>query len=347
MQRLIEDVAEQIRRQERFTGVGIAVSHRDGPVRLAVNGVRRNRFSVPILQTDKWHIGSITKSITATMIGKLVDEGVLKFESMIPDLLPGISMHPRWVECSLAHLLTHTSGLPRNFPKRVQKIDPPNSTDLVLARRDWIQQTLMQPPKTPCGSAYLYSNVGYSTIGHIIETQTQSCYEEVVGERFFDPCGLNSAGFGAPIGDGPNDQPMGHFDMWWYRKAINPFKGRADNTPIISAAGRAHMNLKDLAAYGRMHLDGELGTDSFLKAETWQKLHEPVKNADSYGWAISTSRTGGRVIWHNGSNTLWYAVLLLSPERNLVLALTANNSASEKARDAIEEALNRIGQSLV
>lgn len=300
LQRLIEGLASQIRVRHRFPAVGIAVRQQGNPIRIAVNGVRRRGSSTQIQLADKWHIGSITKSITATIVGRLVDEDLLTFESAISDLLPDISMHPGWAECTLDHLLSHTSGLPANFPNKIQKINPPKYTDLVLSRRDLIQQTLSQPPKTPIGSTHLYSNLGYSIAGHIVETQTHSCYEELVKERFFEPCGLDSAGFGAPMGDGPDDQPMGHFDRWWYRKAFNPFtgradtfKGRADNTPIISAAGRAHMNLRDLVKYGHMHLEGELGTDSFLKAETWQRLHKPVADDYAYGW-VTQKRFNGR-----------------------------------------------------
>ncbi len=354
MQRYIEDLASQIRVRERFPAVGIAVSYKDNPICMAVDGVRRRGSSVPIQLADKWHIGSITKSITATIVGHLVDEGLLEFESAITDLLPDIYMHSLWAECTLEHLLTHTSGLPANFPNKIQKISPPKYDELVLSRRDVIQDTLSKPPKTPIGSGYSYSNIGYSIVGHIVETQTHSCFEELVSERFFRPCGLDSAGFGAPMGEEPDDQPMGHFDRWWYRKAFSPFqgsantfKGRADNTPIISAAGRVHMNLSDLVKYGRMHLDGELGADSFLKAETWQRLHKPVMDNYACGWVTQESNNGrGLDIWHNGSNTLWYSFLLASPEEDIVLALVTNSGAIEKAENAFLRACEQISDQL-
>ena len=69
------------------------------------------------------------------------------------------------------------------------------------------------------------------------------------------------------------------------------------------------MNLHDLVKYGRKHLDGELGMDHFLNSDTWQRLHKPIMNDYAYGW-VNTLRdwAGGPVIWHNGSNTMWYAL---------------------------------------
>ncbi|MEM9219613.1 MAG: serine hydrolase domain-containing protein [Cyanobacteria bacterium P01_F01_bin.150] len=343
MRQLISELANQIRERERFTAVGIAVGHKDNLIESAVSGVRRHKSTVPVELADKWHIGSITKSITATVLGRLVDSGTLKFDSAISDLLPDISIHPLWEECSLEHLLTHTSGLPANFPMKSQKIDPKTTRELVLARRDLIQEILTKPPKTPSGSAFLYSNLGYAIIGHIIETQTDSCYEEWVREQLFEPLGLDSAGFGPPLGLGPDDQPMGHYSVLWCRKPANPFEGRADNGPIISAAGRAHMNLHDIVTYGRRHLDGELGVDPFLNSDTWKKVHKPIMNDYAYGW-VNTVRdwAGGPVIWHNGSNMIWYALLMLLPKKNAVLAFVTNNGAIRKAEKAFIQAAKQI-----
>ena len=183
MPQLISELADQIREQNSFTAVGISVDYGDNRVESAVSGVRRHKSSVPVELADKWHIGSITKSITSTIVGRLVDSGVLNFESPISELLSDISMHSSWAECSLEHLLTHTSGLPSNFPMKAQAINPETNHELVLARRDLIQEILAKPPKTPSGLAFLYSNIGYTIVGHILETQMDSCYEELAREN--------------------------------------------------------------------------------------------------------------------------------------------------------------------
>ena len=96
LRQLISELANQIRERDRFTAVGISVGHGDNRIESAVSGVRRHKATVPVEVADKWHIGSITKSITATVVGGLVDSGTLKFESAISDLLPEVSMHPLW-----------------------------------------------------------------------------------------------------------------------------------------------------------------------------------------------------------------------------------------------------------
>lgn len=344
---MIEELARQIRARGRFTAVGIALSHRDNPIELAVSGFRQHKCQIPVEVEDKWHIGSITKSLTSTLIAELVEAGAFSFESTIPDLLPDIPMRPSWSQCTLEHLLTHTSGLPANFPWKAQEIDPPTSTELMTARNKLIRETLCKSSKSPAGSAFLYSNLGYAIAGHIAETKMKTCYEELIRDRLLTPIGLESAGFGPPVGEGPDDEPMGHFTVLGFRKPANPFKGRADNGPVMSAAGRAHMNLRDLLAYGRLHLDGELGTADFLKTETWRRLHHASENDYAYGWANKEQDwAGGPVIWHDGSNRMWYALLMLVPHKNIVLAFVTNNGAIKKAEKAFTLAAEQIGRQL-
>jgi len=340
---LIAKLAKQIQEKNRFTAVGIAVCDAGNLTGLAVAGTRRHNSNIAVKAADKWHIGSITKSLTSTMVGTLVDEKLLAFNATIPELLPEIPAHPSWAACSLEHLLTHTSGLPPNFPLRARSIDPATSADLSSMRRDLISAALAKPPRKPSGSVFAYSNLGYAVAGYIAETKTGTAYEELVDQKIFKPYGLESAGFGPPQGETPDDQPMGHYATLWYRKPCSPFEGRADNSPVISAAARAHMNLEDLVTYGNEHLKGELGTGRYLNTNTWRRLHKAVTNDYGYGWMnCEREWADGSVIWHNGSNTMWYAQLMLLPNKNAVLAFVTNNGAIRKAEKAFTAAAKQI-----
>ena len=71
---------------------------------------RRWRF------TDQVHLGSCTKAMTATLIGKLVDEGLLSWSSTIRSVFPELAsqIHPDFQAATLSHLLTHRAGLPHD-----------------------------------------------------------------------------------------------------------------------------------------------------------------------------------------------------------------------------------------
>jgi CubicO group peptidase (beta-lactamase class C family) len=70
------------------------------------------------------------------------------------------------------------------------------------------------------------------------------------------------------------------------------------------------MSLADLARWGQEHLRGERGTDgTLLKAGTLARLHHALPGGPyALGW-VSEQQGERRIIWHNGSNTMWYAIV--------------------------------------
>ena len=91
-----------------------------------------------------------------------------------------------------------------------------------------------------------------------------------------------------------------------------------------------HMTLDDLLTYGQHHLNAGHGKDAILPEESYARLHTPALNNYAYGWIVETRDFGDgpeQVIWHNGSNTMWYALLMLLPERNAMIALATNDGS--------------------
>ena len=107
----------------------------------------------------------------------------------------------------------------------------------------------------------------------------------------------------------------------------------------MGPAGSVHMSLSDLSTYATEHLRGHLGKGKLLSAETYQRLHAPRLNQYAYGWGVKDSgaKTPYTIYWHNGSNTLWYALVVFIPEKNMVVAVTANDGDFEKAEAAAWE----------
>ena len=72
-----------------------------------------------------------------------------------------------------------------------------------------------------------------------------------------------------------------------------------------------------------------------LPQKSWERLHTPFLDDYAYGWVrYQREWAGGPLIWHNGSNTLWYALLMLLPAKNTVIAFATNDGAIEEAEKA-------------
>ena len=80
----------------------------------AVAGVRVRGTDEKATLDDLWHLGSCTKSMTATIAGRLIEKGKLKWESTIAEVLPefGETILPAYRNVTLRELLEHRSGIP-------------------------------------------------------------------------------------------------------------------------------------------------------------------------------------------------------------------------------------------
>lgn len=343
-QTVLEARVARLRKETRLTAVAAAVAVDGRLAGTAATGERRRRGGVPVAVDDRWHVGSVTKSMTATLLAVLEDDGLLAADAPLPALLPDVEMADGWRACTLRHLLTHTAGAPADLPPRCRNVWPDTPEALVAERRRVAAGVLAAAPESPCGERFAYSNVGYTVAGHVAETVAAAPYETLLRGRVFAPLALRSAGFGAPRGERPGMEPVGHRVLFRRRFPVDPFETRADNTPLTAPAGAVHMSVGDLARYGAAHVAGELGADPvLLAAPSWRRLHAPFRDGYARGWIRSPKDWDGRdVIWHNGSNTLWYAFLALLPARNMAVALVTNDGAVRRAEAAFSTLVREL-----
>lgn len=322
-----------------YDGVGAAiVVYDNGKLILsACCGERRVRSGTPTTLADKWHIGSVSKSFTATLIAKLIDDGLLDWNSTIGDTITSVSnVHAQWQRVTLKQLLTHTSGAPANFSVWQHLKKPKSLEDRMQARVKAAATVLYKNLRTQPGLMFNYSNVGYTLAGLMAEEVTGTPWETLMQQKVFDPLGLNTAGFGPPQEtNNPLAQPRGH-----YRLLGRRFSSLNDNTFTIGPAGLIHMDLHDLCKYGNDHLLGLTGAGALLSSTGYTHLHQPMLANYACGWMVEQkTEIDGAIHWHNGSNTLWYTVLALLPAQNQVIAAAFNDGFSIEQKMASVEQL--------
>ncbi len=192
-------------------------------------------------------------------------------------------------------------------------------------RREAVMRVIAEKPKYPRGEKHVYSNVGYTIAGAMAEKATGVCWEDLVKREVFEQLKLTGAGFGPPKSPSETlDQPRGHHVILGRRIGASDTE---DNTPIVGPAGTVHMTLDDLCRFAMEHLQGELGKGKLLSTETYHCLHKPHLDDYACGWVEKqpTYEIPHRVYWHNGSNTMWYALAVFIPGKNMVVAVTSND----------------------
>lgn len=105
------------------------------------------------------------------------------------------------------------------------------------------------------------------------------------------------------------------------------------------------MNLSDLLKYGQLHLSHDHSQHLNITSKNWNILHSPIRDNYACGWVKEFfDWYDGPILWHNGSNTLWYALLMILPAKNLVLAFTTNDGKFTKAERSFFSAAKKITQ---
>ncbi len=328
---------EKIRDAHRLPGLIGGIVKGDTLASIAAVGVRKLGSAEPMQVQDQVHIGSNTKAMTATLLGMLVDDGLLTWSSTIREVFPEVAsrLHSDFQTVTLAHLLTHRAGLPHDASW--WRLPGLTTTD---QRRAALLSLLSQPPLSRPGTVYAYSNAGYVMAGLMAEQVSGQPWEGLIQQRLFEPLGMKSAGFGPPgrsDSDGI-DQPWGH------RETFGRFEPVLhDNAPCMGPAGTVHCSVPDWGKFAALHLRGAEGKGRLLKPATFQTLHTPPPGGDyAGGWTVvERSWARGKTLSHNGSNTYWYASIWIIPARDLA-TLVATNQAGSAAEAACEDATREL-----
>jgi CubicO group peptidase (beta-lactamase class C family) len=334
-------ILEDIRKKHDLPALAVVVV-KDGRIcgRAAV-GVRKWGDPTPVTTNDVFHIGSCTKSMTATLTAMLIDEGKLNWDTTIADVFPELKgkMDKQYESVTVEQLLTHRGGVPGSPPAAAWKRAWEQDGTPVQQRREFIEAVLSQPPEAAPGTKMIYSNQGYSIIGAMLEKLTGTPWETLITHRLFKPLQMDTAGFGPPGTIGAVDEPWGHT-----RKLFRIAPSQVDNPPAIAPAGRVHCSLDDLARYTIFHMDsGQIG--GLLKAETLVRLHTPPPGGEyACGWlVVKRDWAGGTALTHNGSNTMWFVVMWLAPEKDFSVVVGTNIGGTD-AQKATDEAASAMIQ---
>lgn len=340
---------EKVRVQYGVPGM-TAVFIRDGAIiAQGAAGVRKAGSNVRVTMNDKFHIGSCTKSMTATLTALMIEQGRLRWDTTLAEELRMLSfqMRPAWKNVTLLQLLSNHGGAPNDLEEnglwtRLWK----NSFQLPRDQRVILTRELTRstnPVATP-GTKFVYSNAGFAMVGHVIEKKEGGKWEDIIRRRLFSPLGLRSAGFGAPARVGRVDQPWGHnTGPDGKPEPVKPGR-EADNPAAIGPAGTVHMSTLDLASYVIFHLRGARGEATpVLIRESFTKLHTPHFPPHDYalGWGTGNWSLPGRNLGHDGSNTMFYTVVRFAPEANMAMVINAN-WASDAAKKAVYEVFEKL-----
>lgn len=327
---------DAIRKRHQVPGLAAALIHDGKILAIGACGQRKQGSPEAITLEDRFHFGSCTKSMTATLAALLIREGKndLQWKTSIGEVFVDrlTEIHPSYHPVTLEQLLQHLGGCPHDVPPPIwnQLRDPKQTT--AQHRTNLVHGILAhKPAQEPGALPHTYSNAGYVIAGAMLEQRTGRSWEQLITDYLFTPLGLSSFGFGTPANPDQQtiDQPWGHVPRDGNPHPIPPGP-TGDNPAAIGPAGTVHGSIRDLARYTNLHTQGartgaHIGTIT-LTPDDFTRLHTPpAQSTYASGWLRLKRPWAGRyALHHNGTNTMNYAVMWLSPDHHFSMVATCN-----------------------
>jgi CubicO group peptidase (beta-lactamase class C family) len=195
----IEGVINNFVERDAFSGV--VALHKDGQLLFdASHGFAHRGWQIPNTIDTRFRVASIGKASTAVAVLRLVEAGDIDLDTAVVPLL-GLGDTTLSDQITLDHLLSHTSGI-------ADWADEANLTDelweqmwrerpIYTVRRieDYLPLFVKDPPLSPPGATYRYSNAGYMLLGLLIERLTGRDYFSVIEEDVYRPVRMHDSGF--------------------------------------------------------------------------------------------------------------------------------------------------------
>ena len=229
-------LAESVKKH-KLPGMAAAIVGGGRITAIGAAGVRVRGHQEQITTDDLFHIGSDTKSMTATLIAILIEEGKLRWNSTPAEVFAGRGIKqidPAWKRVTLEELLSHHAGVRPNPDMSTLDsllIFKPREQRLRVCRT-----ILEKPPDHEPGKDFLYSNAGYIIAGAMVEAVTDQPWEDLMIERVFKPLGMQHVGFGPPGLSQQGAKPSSSITQPWGHEGagpgIEPGPG-ADNPPSL------------------------------------------------------------------------------------------------------------------
>lgn len=141
--------------------------------------------SRPFLPDSIYGIYSITKMVTSTAILQLAEDGIIRLDQPVGEILKEFSQPP-FDQIQVWHLLTHTSGL---YCDDGCKPDPYHENpNRIMRDPNWVDKLLSKGLSNTPGKEWAYSSLGYNVLGEIITRATGIFAHDYINERILKPC---------------------------------------------------------------------------------------------------------------------------------------------------------------
>jgi len=302
-------------------GIVLAVTDRENLLRVASFGYADLAAGRPIEPGLMFEIGSIGKSFTNIALMQLRDEGRLDLHVPVSRYLPWFEVQSEYEPITTHHLMTHTSGL-------VSGND--------IGTHGLYEAWALRESRTgaPPGEYFRYSNVGYKTLGFLLEELDARPYQDAIQARVLDPLGMRDShpvigyetrkraavGYRRFYDDRPEHRDHGLVPALWTEYGVG------DGCQAATA--------EDMCIYLRMLMDGGVGPEGRVLSEesfalmTQRAIATQQWGGAWYGYGLTLADVEGHAyLGHGGSTPGFVAAMIADLDDGIGVVVLINGNA--------------------
>ena len=339
----VEADIKQIMNAHKVVGLTVAAVYKGETIYSNAFGYKDRDNKTEYKEDDLLRIASISKTFVAISIMQLIEQGKISLDTDVSTLM-GFNVRNSYYPndaITIRMLLSHTSSMSDdNGYSTLDKINPNKGS----VRRSWNNY---KP-----GTQYEYCNLGFNTLGAIVEIVSGERFDQYVKKHILDPLGLN-ASYNIKDLDSSKFVKIYHYSNGSYTCSTEAYSYPSSqianyqlgySTPCFSPTGGLKISLKDLTTVMKMHMNkGEINGVRILSKEScelMQSEYTPTEYPGScYGFAmISTTGlvSGHKMTGHDGIAYGAYTAMYWDKEKDFGIVIMTNGCDEEWASDDSE-----------
>ena len=293
-------------------------------------GVRNLETKIPVDTQTLMGIGSTTKSMTAVMIASMVDDGIIEWDTPLPDILPAFALSDPDVtqRMTIRHTLCMCSSIPEHKEAITVQYSEMTAEDVIemlatVPLHGSFEHTFNYSSPTVSVGGYLAAMADGGEYGNL----AQAYYNEMQ-KRLFDPLGMTASTFSIneAVASGNYATPY-YSSLDGYHAILPEIEGVF--TPL-APAGALWSNVDDLAKYLIMLLNDGVAPNGqrVISSANLSYIWTPqiaINNQDSYGlgWEVDNYH-GVTVVQHSGGTAGFASELVIIPYLKIGFAMLLN-----------------------
>ncbi|MFD4604918.1 serine hydrolase domain-containing protein [Streptomyces sp. NPDC058464] len=304
----------------------------------SAQGVADRTSRRALTTTDRFRVGSVTKTFSAVVLLQLVDEHKLALDASVNRYLPGLLPDDR---ITVRQVLSHRSGLydytNDMFASSVSGFEAVR--DKVFTYRQLVDLSLKKPRTNAPGAAYSYSNTNFVVAGLLIEKLTGHSVRTEYENRIFKPLQLTDTFYVHPDKKIPGQHANGYLTA--DQAGAAPVDATDQTVSWAQSAGAIISSARDLDTFYSALVRGKLtSTARLAEMERFTR----VNSNTSYGLGLRRRdlSCGVSVYGHTGAVQGYYTYAFTSKDGKRSVTALANASNSSDVLNALAATLEPV-----